>query len=264
MRAAGYRNLFDSDRARAGDRLEGVFVVEGARTIRHLLDAGWPLQSVLLSAGRAAARADLVGDALAGGAAVYTTGQDVFDHIVGYHVHRGALALAVRPAPAPVEGVARSAELLLVVEGVSDHENVGSLFRNAAAFGVGAVVVDPATADPLYRRAVRVSLGAVLRVPFARSDRWPADLDHLRSMGFRLVALSPGGDVDVAELAVGRGERLALLVGSEGDGLSAAALARADVTVRIPMAAGADSVNVATAAAIALHRVARLAGPGEP
>ncbi|MCA1691983.1 MAG: RNA methyltransferase [Actinobacteria bacterium] len=147
------------------------------------------------------------------------------------------------------------AGLLVLVEGVNDHENLGALFRNAAAFGAGAVLLDPTCADPLYRRSIRVSMGQVLRMRFARMD-WPASIGALQALGYEVLALtpSPGAeDIDV----VGRGPKQALLVGAEGGGLSKRALAAADRRVRIPMAPGVDSLNVATAAAIALHHLAR-------
>lgn len=254
--AVGYGNLIDPERRRDADRQAGVFVVEGARAIRLLLDDGWPLESVFLSDARLRARPDLEGDAGAAGVPVYAAGQDMFDRITGYHAHRGALALARRPAPRSVPSVVASARLVLVVEGVNDHENLGALFRNAAAFGVGAVVLDPSTGDPFYRRSVRVSVGHVLRVPFARASAWPGDLGVLRSEGFEVAALTPGGDVTIDQLAARPVRRWAVMVGTEGDGLTPAALGAADVAVRIPMAAGADSLNVATAAAVALHRLA--------
>jgi tRNA G18 (ribose-2'-O)-methylase SpoU len=146
-----------------------------------------------------------------------------------------------------------------VLEGVNDHENVGSLFRNAAAFGVDGVVLDPTAADPLYRRATRVSLGHVLRVPFARAAAWPAALRTLREGGWTVVALSPSAEEPLADLVAQPPSRVALLVGAEGEGLTWQALAQVDRTVRIPMAPGVDSVNVATAAAIALAALYRSA-----
>ena len=266
VRAAGYGNLIDAGRHRDADRQAGafgVFVVEGARTIGHLLEDAWPLESLFLSDLRVRSHPELVRHAVSAGIPVYGADQDLFDRIVGYHAHRGALALARRPAPRSIGSVVADAVAgggpVLVIEGVNDHENLGALFRNAAAFGVGAVVLDPSTADPYYRRSVRVSVGHVLRVPFTRSsgpDGWPGDLGVLREGGFTLAALTPRGEVSIDELA-GRGP-WALMVGAEGNGLSDAALDAADVTVRIPMAAGVDSLNVATAAAVALHRLAAL------
>lgn len=277
MRAAGYGNLIDAEQRRAVDRQAETFVVEGTRAIQQVLDAGWPLDSVFLSEHRVRSHPLLVQHAAGSGVRVFAAEQSMFDRIVGYHAHRGALALARRPAPRSIGSVLAGVadlRLVLVVEGVNDHENLGALFRNAAAFGAAAVVLDPSTADPLYRRSVRVSVGHVLRVPFARAESWPSDLEVLRGAGFRLVALTPRGDVRVDELgALGgragggiggrpggtpRGEKWALMVGAEGDGLSEAALAAADVTARISIVAGVDSLNVATAAAVALHRLAGL------
>lgn len=251
----------DASRRRDADRQSGVFVVEGARAIRQLLDDRWPLESVFLSDTRLRARPDLAGDAGSAGVPVYAAGQDLFDRIAGYHAHRGALALARRPPPRSVVSILERARLALLVEGVNDHENLGALFRNAAAFGVDAVVLDPATADPLYRRSVRVSVGHVLRVPYARAGEWPGELAAVRSAGFTVVALTPQGALRIDDVAASAGagtERWAVMVGAEGEGLTAGALAAADVTVRIPIAAGVDSLNVATAAAVALHRLAGL------
>lgn len=266
IRAAGYRDLIDAERHRDADRLAGRFVVEGVRVIRQLLDQGWPLESILLSVARHDGRPDIVADARAAGVPVLVAAQDLFDGIVGYHAHRGALALARRPPALSVESVVAGASLVLAVEGVSDHENVGSLFRNAAAFGVDAVLLDPTTAEPLYRRSIRVSVGHVLRVPFARAVEWPSELSLLRDGGFRIVALTPAGRCTVAELPGSeqdrpRPARWAVLVGSEGDGLSRAALSGSDVTARIPMAPGVDSLNVATAAAVALHHLSTVCPP---
>lgn len=229
-------------------------MVEGARAIANLLDAGWPLESVLLTPTRFGALPGLVDHARSAGAAVYVATKDVFDHVAGVNVHRGALALAPRPTARTVAEVCTGVSRVLAIEAVSDHENIGALFRNAAAFGVGAVILDRSSADPLYRRSVRVSLGHVLRIPFARAPDWPGELAGLKDQGFRAVALTPSGALRVDELA-GIGEAVVLMVGSEGNGLSERALAAADATVRIPMAGGVDSLNVATAAAIALHRL---------
>jgi tRNA G18 (ribose-2'-O)-methylase SpoU len=225
--------------------------------IRQLLADGWPLESILLSEARFRAGSDIVSAAGATGTPVFRAAQELFDGIAGFHVHRGALALAVRPPERAVAEVVAAARTVLVVEGVNDHENLGALFRNGAAFGVDAVVLDPTTADPLYRRAVRVSVGHVLRVPYARARSWPDDLGAVRAEGLAVAALTPAGATTVAELAAaGRIGRWAVMVGAEGAGLSARALAAADVSVRVPMSGGVDSVNVATAAAIVLQRLA--------
>ncbi len=228
--------------------------MEGPRAIGGLLEQRWPLRSVLLSEARVAARPDLVSAAEAAGAMVLVAGQELFDRVAGYPVHRGALALAERPPERGAAELVRSGRLVLVVEAVNDFENLGSLFRNAAAFGAGAVLLDGRTADPLYRRCVRVSLGHVMRVPFARVADWPAGLGLLGRAGYTLVALSPSGGTDIAEVASGCRGPVAVMVGSEGDGLTPGALAAADRVARITMASGVDSLNVATAAAVALHR----------
>lgn len=262
---AGYRHLVDGDRRTRTERDAGVFVIEGERSVAQMLDLRWPMRSVLLSERRAARRADLVEAAEAAGAEVLVAAQDLFDGIAGYPVHRGVLALAERPAERHPAQILAGCDLVLVIEGVNDYENLGSLFRNAAAFGVGAVLLDRRTADPLYRRCVRVSVGHVLRVPFARVPDWPAGLSRLREAGLTLVALSPAGAVTVEEVAAAGAARrragagsaasgVALMVGAEGDGLSEEALGAADMVARISMAGGVDSLNVATAAAIALHR----------
>lgn len=232
-------------------------MVEGVRTIAHVLEAGWPLESMLLTPSRFAAHPGLVSDARSAGAIVHVATKEVFDHVAGVNVHRGAIALARRPAARSVAEVSSGVTRVLAVEGVTDHENIGSLFRNAAAFGVGAVILDPTCADPLYRRSVRVSLGHVLRVPFARAPEWPAELGALQARGFHTVALTPSGEVTVDRLGPAIGAAV-IMVGAEGDGLSAAALSAADVTVRIPLVPAVDSVNVATAAAIALYRLSGL------
>lgn len=229
-------------------------MVEGARSIVHVLEGGWPIESVLLTPSRFETLPELVRHARSSGAAVYVATKEVFDHVAGVHVHRGALALARRPAPRTVAEVCTGVPSVLAIEAVSDHENIGALFRNAAAFGVGAVILDPASADPLYRRSVRVSLGHVLRVPFARAQTWPDEVAALKHRGFRVVALTPSGDVTVDQLSPEVG-KVVVMVGAEGDGLSRPALATADLAVRIPLAPAVDSVNVATAAAIALHRL---------
>lgn len=228
--------------------------MEGPRAVGALIERRWPLRSVLLSDTRAASRPDLVGAAEVAGVEVLIAGRELFDRIAGYPVHRGVLALAERPAERDPAEVVAARRLVLVVEAVNDFENVGAIFRNAAAFGAGAVILDPRTADPLYRRCVRVSLGHVLQVPFARMGDWPSGLADLSRAGFTVLALSPAGDAEIGAVAGEVSGPVALVVGSEGNGLSAGAMAAADRVVRIPMAAGVDSLNVATAAAVALHR----------
>lgn len=257
-RVADYVGLSDPELRRRREGSAGAdgafFIAEGTAVIRRLLGSTYRLRSLLLTPHRL----DLLADDLASvEAPVYVASQEVVNAVSGFHLHRGALASAHRdPLPDPA-ALASAADLAVVAEGLNDHENLGALFRNAAAFGAGAVLLDPTSADPLYRRSVRVSVGQVLRVPFARAAPWPATLDRLRQLGFELLALTPAGTDDLA--AVPRRPRQAVLVGAEWHGLSPPALATAHRTVRIPMAAGVDSLNVATAAAVALHHLSRAA-----
>ena len=233
-------DLYRSLRGRPAD--EDTFVVEGVTTLRQALDAGIRLRSALVLPTR-------TGEVDHLDIPVHVATRQVFEQITGFDVHRGVLAIAERPDEPDVDELLASASRVLAIEGVSDSANVGSLFRNAAALGADAVVLDPTCCDPLLRRSVRVSIGTVLHVPFVRLHDWP---NGLRDRGLTVLALTP----DPAATALGdvaRPDRCALLVGTEGEGLSDAALQAADIRVRIPMAAGVDSVNVATAAAIALY-----------
>jgi tRNA G18 (ribose-2'-O)-methylase SpoU len=182
--------------------------------------------------------------------------------VVGFHLNRGVLAAARRVPEPSVAQLVAAARTIAVLEGVNDHENLGSIFRNAAGLGVDALVFGSGCADPLYRRAVRVSMGHALLVPYARSANWPADLGMLKESGFRLLAMTPDGEAcALAEaMEAARDDRIAVLVGAEGPGLTPAALRRSDVRVRIPMSRGTDSLNVATAAALAFYERVRL-GP---
>jgi tRNA G18 (ribose-2'-O)-methylase SpoU len=250
-----YRFLRD---ARARRRLEapdpdgghpGFFVAEGATVIGRLAGSGRRVRSVLVDPARAERLAPLL-QALP--APVYVAARPVLAAACGFDVHRGALAAADRwPLPAPA-ALLEGARRVAVLEGINDHENLGALFRNAAGLGIDAVLLCPRCADPLYRRSVRVSMGHVLSVPWARLEPWPDALNDVRDAGFTLAALTPGPDAEVLTGALGPGP-VALLIGAEGPGLSAETLSLADRRLRIPMAAGADSLNVASAAAVAFY-----------
>ncbi len=251
---ADYVGLSDAEARR---RIEGgIFVAEGVLVIEQLVRSRYRVRSFLVTERGLRTLEPLMAGV---DAPVYVATQEVMEAIAGFHFHRGALAVADRaPLLDPSEVVAGATRLLLV-EGVNDHENLGALFRNAAAFGVDAVLLDPTTADPLYRRSVRVSSGHVLRIPFARMEDWPSvAIARLQARGIEVLALTPSDDADDLRTLPppATGVRRALLVGAEGPGLSAAALRAADRQVRITMASGVDSVNVATAAAIALHHLA--------
>jgi tRNA G18 (ribose-2'-O)-methylase SpoU len=239
---------------------QGVFVAEGKLALRAVLASCYPLVSVLVLDRRLGALSDLH---LPADVPVYVAGDDLMRQVAGFDVHRGLLALVRRlPLPDPAELVQRPGPLV-VVEAVNDQENLGAIFRNAAAFGAGAVLLDPTCADPLYRRSVRVSLGHVLTVPFARLSPWPAALDVVENGGRVLLALTPDNEAEPVQSAATElhSVEVALAVGSEGAGLSTGVLARAR-RVRIPMAPGVDSINVAAATAVALHRFAHLGSAG--
>jgi tRNA G18 (ribose-2'-O)-methylase SpoU len=244
-RLADFRDLTVADRRpdRPGGR--GLVIAEGVTVVRRLLDSPYRPRALF---GVPAKIFELAADIAA---PCYAGSAELMAQVVGFHLNRGVVATADRaPVPSAPELIARSHHLA-VLEGVNDHENLGALFRNAAALGVDAVLLGPGCADPLYRRSVRVSMGHVLRVPFAPLRSWPGGLAALRAAGFRVAALTPAVDaVPLAQAGLGTG-RVAWLLGAEGPGLSAQALAAADLLVRIPMAPAADSLNIATAAAIA-------------
>ncbi|SFO02276.1 tRNA G18 (ribose-2'-O)-methylase SpoU [Pseudonocardia ammonioxydans] len=248
-----YRDLTTADRRpdRPGGR--GLVIAEGVVVVRRLLDSPYPVRSLL---GVPRRLEELSGDLARLDVPAYATDADTMARAVGFHLNRGVLAVADRAAAPDLTGLLAGARSVAVCEGVGDHENLGSLFRNAAALGVDALLLGPGCSDPLYRRSVRVSMGHVLRVPFTRlAGGWPASLDTLRDAGFSVVALTPAPDAEPLATANLTGEKVALLLGAEGPGLTDEALAAADRRVRIPMAGGVDSLNVATAAAVAFHAV---------
>ncbi|MBI1376051.1 MAG: rRNA methyltransferase [Frankiales bacterium] len=250
-RLSDYTGLTDVALRSVREPAEGLFLGEGEKVVRRALAAGYRPRSLLT----AAKWLPSLEDALAGhDCPVFVADDDVLRAVTGYRVHRGVLAsLERRPLPSLTDLVA-PARRVVVLEDLVDHTNVGAVFRNAAALGFDAVVVSPGCADPLYRRSVKVSMGTVLAVPWTRAEAWPDALDTMRHNGFRLVAMSPDPSGTALPAADLRG-RVAVLLGTEGDGLSAAALERCDERVRIPMAAGVDSLNVAAASAVVLYAV---------
>ncbi|MEY2449212.1 MAG: hypothetical protein QOH79_2688 [Acidimicrobiaceae bacterium] len=241
----GDPRLFDFVELRDGRSPHGAFIVEGLTPLSELVRSEYRTRSVLIAQSRLSAVAPLL-DGI--DAPLYVGDMALLRATVGFNLHRGVVASAGRlPDRDPLELV-RGARRIAVLEQLNDVENLGNLFRSARAFGIEAVLLDPQTVDPLYRRCVRVSMGHVMHVPFARFPRWPDAIDELRSAGFTIAALTPSGATAITEF---RSERVAWLLGAEGPGLTEEALQRAEVTVRIPMADGVDSLNVGTAAAIA-------------
>jgi tRNA G18 (ribose-2'-O)-methylase SpoU len=255
-----FRDLNSIDRRPDLPTGKGLVIAEGVLVVQRMLISRFTPHA-LLGTER---RLDELKDDLVGAAGLaapyYRTSADVMAQVVGFHLNRGVLAAARRVPEPGVAQLVEGARTIAVLEGVNDHENLGAIFRNAAGLGVDAVVFGSGCADPLYRRAVRVSMGHALLVPYARSVNWPADLGMLKETGFRLLAMTPDAEASaLAEAMAGaRDSRIAVLVGAEGPGLTPATLRLSDVRVRIPMSRGTDSLNVATAAALAFYeRVAR-------
>ncbi|RZI88590.1 MAG: RNA methyltransferase [Microbacterium sp.] len=252
-RLADYRDLTDIALRRVREPAEGLYIAESAKVIRRALDAGHRPRSVLVQEKWLADIAALLDDIGTDAVPVYVVTDAVAEALTGYAVHRGALASMQRPALASVAEVVAGARTVLVLEDIVDHTNVGAAFRGAAGLGADAVLVTPRCADPLYRRSVRVSMGTVFQVPWTRLPEWPEARDMLHDAGLHLAALALADDaVPLDEFAAARPDRVALLLGAEGDGLSRRALEAADTVVTIPMAGGVDSLNVAAASAVAL------------
>jgi tRNA G18 (ribose-2'-O)-methylase SpoU len=251
-RLSDYRDLTDVALRRRLEPAAGLYIAESAKVIARAIEAGHTPRSVLLQERWIA---DLE-PALAGfpDLPVYLGDAAVLESVTGFAMHRGALAAMHRPVLAPVGRVLEGARRVVVIEDVVDHTNVGAIFRSAAGLGADAVLVTPRCADPLYRRSVRVSMGTVLQVPWTRLPEWPEARDALHAAGFHIaaLALAPRA-VDLDTFGAAPPERIALVLGTEGDGLSHVALAAADTVVTIPMARGVDSLNVAAASAVALH-----------
>ena len=254
-RLADYLHLTDVALRSRHEPAKGLYIAESSTVLARALEAGHRPRSVLLAPRWLPDVEAMLADALGDGAAdvpVLVAERDVLEAVTGFHVHRGALAAMHRPPLPPLETVLAGARRVAVLEDVVDHTNVGAIIRSCAALGVDAVLVTPRCADPLYRRAVRVSMGTVFQVPWTRIDPWPGGVAGLREAGFVTAALALSDDaITLDELAADLPERLALVLGTEGDGLAPATLAAADVVIRIPMAGGVDSLNVAAASAVA-------------
>ncbi|GAB3679856.1 RNA methyltransferase [Actinocorallia lasiicapitis] len=253
-RIADYVGLTDGQLRRSLESAEGLFIAEGAKVIRRAIETGHPVRSLMMTDKWLDSLADVL-PAL--DVPIYLVSDALAEAVTGFAVHRGALAsVARKPLPAVAE-LLPAARRVLVLEDLTNVTNVGAIFRCAAALGIDAIILSPGCADPLYRRSVKVSMGAVFAVPYARLDDWHDGLKLLRTEGYRLLALTPAQDaVPIAEAELGA--RVALLLGSEGDGLSSHWITEADQAVVIPMnpkalTQGVDSLNVVAAAAIACH-----------
>jgi tRNA G18 (ribose-2'-O)-methylase SpoU len=252
-RIGDFRALTDVELRTRWEPPNGLFIAEGELVIRRALRAGYRLRSILVDEKRVDQFADLPDDAV-----VYAGAPQVLESVTGFHVHRGVLGSFHRRQLPSLEELLVAPRRIAVLEGLNTHTNLGALFRSAAAMGIDAVVLSPTCADPLYRRAVRVSMGEVFAIPYAKAETWPDALKTVSAAGFRLLALTPADDaIPLQRLDARDRERPALMLGAEGPGLSRAALAASDVRVSIPMRNGVDSLNVATAAAIAFWELYR-------
>lgn len=255
-----FRDLNSIDRRPDLPTGKGLVIAEGVLVVQRMLASRFTPRALL---GTDRRLTELTPDLTAPDAPdvpYYRVSAEVMADVVGFHLNRGVLAAASRVPEPPVADLVAGARTIAVLEGVNDHENLGSIFRNGAGLGVDAVVFGSGCADPLYRRSVRVSMGHALLVPFARSADWPGDLAMLREQGFRLLAMTPDPRAEVLSSAMVkvRDEPVAVLVGAEGPGLSEKAMRASDIRVRIPMSRGTDSLNVATAAALAFYERIRL------
>ncbi|MFD0361561.1 TrmH family RNA methyltransferase [Nocardia sp. GCM10030253] len=252
-RVDDFRDLKSADRRPDLPGRKGLVIAEGVVVVQRMLGSRFRPSALL---GVDKRRAELVDDLDGVDVPYYRASAEVMAEVVGFHLNRGVLAVAPRPAELTVDEALAGARTVAVLEGINDHENLGSMFRNAAGLGADAILFGDRCADPLYRRAVRVSMGHVLRVPFAQLPHWPGGLDILRDKGFQIIALTPNpAAVNLATAMTG--ERVALLLGAEGPGLTEEAMRATDIRARIPMSPGTDSLNVATAAAMAFYERVR-------
>lgn len=251
-RIADYRALTDVELRTRWEPPHGLFIAEGELVLRRALRAGYRPRSFLVEAKRAGQVADL------DGAPVYGAEPEVLEQVTGFHVHRGVLASFHRQPALPASEVLAAARRVVILEDINNHTNIGAIFRGVAALGVDAVLLSPTCADPLYRRSVRVSMGEVFAIPYAKLDPWPQALSEVRDAGYTILAMTPAADaVPMQQLTDTQRLRPALLLGAEGPGLSRHALDASDVRVRLPMRRGVDSLNVAAATAVACWELTR-------
>lgn len=253
-RTGDYRALTDLELRTRWEPPNGLFIAEGELVVRRALRAGYRIRSVLIDA----KRVDQIGDLPIGQAPVYTGGPALLEAITGFHVHRGVLASFHRRPERSADEVLAAARRIVILEDVNNHTNLGAVFRSAAALGMDAVLLSPTCADPLYRRSVRVSMGEVFAVPYAKLDPWPDAIQHVRRAGYTVLALTPARDaVPIQRLSPAQRARPALLLGAEGPGLTEKAMDASDARVAIPMRRGVDSLNIGNAAAVAFWELSR-------
>jgi len=249
---ADYSQLTDVALRRKSEPAGGLYIAESTKVIARALEAGHRPRSVLLQEQWLPDALELLSDWP--DVPVYVGAASVLEELTGYNLHRGALAAMHRPVLAPVSDLIRGARRIVILENIVDHTNVGAIFRSVAGLGADAVLITPRCADPLYRRSVRVSMGTVLQVPWTRLPEWDEAVPLLHEAGFHLAALALADNaVSLDDFAIDPPERLAIVLGAEGDGLSRQALGVADTVVTIPMLHGVDSLNVASASAVALY-----------
>ncbi|MGH3360046.1 MAG: TrmH family RNA methyltransferase [Nocardioidaceae bacterium] len=246
-RLRDYVGLRDVQMRRSLEVEHGFFIAEGEKVVRRALESGHRPRSFLMARRWVESLADVLAEHAS---PCYVLSEQAIERVTGFHVHRGALSSLERPAPRAVEEVLANARRIVVVEDVVDHANLGAIFRSVAGLGFDALLLSPRCADPLYRRSIKVAMGSVFWLPYARVEDWYAAPDLLAWHGFQRVAMALGDDaIDLGDLRTG--EKVALLVGSEGHGLTPRWRTTADDVVTIPMAADIDSLNVASSVAIA-------------
>ena len=251
-RLADYVRLRDVAVRQSLESEHGLFLAEGEKVVRRAVAAGYRPRSFLMAQRWIESLADVL--EAVGDVPCYVASEQLVEDVTGFHVHRGALASLHRTPLPDVDAVLGGARRVAVLEDLVDHANVGAACRNAAALGVDAVLLSPRCADPLYRRAVKVSMGAVLQIPWTRVDPWPDGLSLLHQLGYVLAGMTLSAEaITLDELAAQDHPKLALVFGTEGDGMTARTSAAVDVAVRIPMTGGIDSLNVAASSAVAFY-----------
>lgn len=250
-----FARLTEAQRRNRLEPEKGIFIAESPKVIDRALDAGYVPVSLLMERRHLDGQGKAV-IARCPGVPVYTGDSDLLEQLTGYRLTRGILCAMRRPAPAEPECLCADARRIAVLEGIVDATNIGAIFRSAAALGMDAVLLSPTCCDPLNRRAVRVSMGTVFQVPWGWLEQWPDSMSRLKAMGFQTAAMALCDDsVSIADPSLRQIERLAIVLGAEGDGLARKTISACDVTVRIPMSHGVDSLNVAAASAVAFWQL---------